>query len=43
MNNSASEPPPGDLLTFARLVIDALEVARIAYALGGALAVAAWA
>ena len=43
MTNSAPEPPPGDLLSFARLVIDALEAAEINYALGGALAVAAWA
>jgi hypothetical protein len=43
MTNSAAEPRGEDLLSFARLIIDALEVARIDYALGGALAVAAWA
>jgi hypothetical protein len=34
---------PLDLLQFTRLVIDALEAVQVEYALGGALAVAAWA
>ena len=38
-----AEDQPLDILGFARLVIDALETAQIDYALGGALAVAAWA
>jgi len=41
--NSTPESRPGDLLSFARLAIDALEAAQVNYALGGALAVAAWA
>ena len=38
-----AEDQPLDILAFARRVIDALETAQIDYALGGALAVAAWA
>lgn len=41
--NSAADDQPLDLVTFARIVIDALEAAQVDYALGGALAVAAWA
>lgn len=43
MTSSIPEPRGEDLLSFARLIIDALEAAQIDYALGGALAVAAWA
>jgi hypothetical protein len=43
MSDSGVKGEPLGLLEFARLVIDALEAARLTYALGGALAVAAWA
>jgi hypothetical protein len=42
MSAGAAESKPLGLLAFARLMIDALEAAHVTYALGGALAVAAW-
>jgi hypothetical protein len=42
MSAGAAESEPLELLAFARLIIDALEAAQVTYALGGALAVAAW-
>ncbi len=41
--SSAADGETLDLIAFARMVIDALEAAQVDYALGGALAVAAWA
>ncbi|MCC6188921.1 MAG: hypothetical protein IT318_07795, partial [Anaerolineales bacterium] len=42
MSNWAAEDEPLGLLAFGRLIIDALDAAHLDYALGGALAVAAW-